>query len=549
MSKIVIQHVRGGKAGQRQEFDQETITLGRRATNDVAFEPNVDRKASGQHAEIRREGSSFYIHDLGSTTGTYLDGKRLSEAALLTDGCQIELGKDGPLLSVNLLGGVQPSAASAAKDDGAPTLAVTASSPPPNVSAPSPSVPPPSGRTAVYRAMFEEIDQKSSRKMKTKIWVLAGLLVVGAIVGGIFFIKQGKELDEAKDDAQRTADELEAGNEKLSALEESNDTARDRLEELEEVNQADRRRLAESAERLQELRQQMEKAEGSARDQLAEQARALEATRSEYETKLQDQDAALASLRNQENAAEVIAREYEKSLFMLIFRPEGRSEIGFCTAFCIDKDRGILATNAHCVSALQEAQGEGVRSVARMNRDPSKTYYVVRTKSHSDYTGSAFSADVALVKLQLDINGDESVSEDEALPVQVQIASDEEVYELAPGQAIYTMGFPGRVMNEARPAADFRAAVISKVTNYAQAPSSKADTRLIWHSALTTKGTSGSPIFDQNQKVIAVNNGGLSARAIRTTDPRTGQVRTEYAYDASGLNFGIRVDALRELMR
>ncbi len=52
-----------------------------------------DRGVSGQHACIYREAGHFWLADLDSTNGTYVQGQRLSEPYMLRDGDRIELGE------------------------------------------------------------------------------------------------------------------------------------------------------------------------------------------------------------------------------------------------------------------------------------------------------------------------------------------------------------------------------------------------------------------------------------------------------------------------
>lgn len=61
--------------------------------------PNGD-VVSRTHASISRRQDEFWIQDEGSSNGTFVNGRMLDnrESVLIRDGCQIQLGKDGPVL-------------------------------------------------------------------------------------------------------------------------------------------------------------------------------------------------------------------------------------------------------------------------------------------------------------------------------------------------------------------------------------------------------------------------------------------------------------------
>ena len=67
----------------------ELIILGRAAECDVVL---ADQRVSRRHAEVRRQEEGFILRDLGSTNGTWLNGRRLNAPALLHDGDVIEIG-------------------------------------------------------------------------------------------------------------------------------------------------------------------------------------------------------------------------------------------------------------------------------------------------------------------------------------------------------------------------------------------------------------------------------------------------------------------------
>ena len=65
-----------------------TAVVGRAPTSDIpVFDPTISRR----HAELRQEGASYWIIDLGSTNGTEVNGKRVKRAKL-SEGDTIVLG-------------------------------------------------------------------------------------------------------------------------------------------------------------------------------------------------------------------------------------------------------------------------------------------------------------------------------------------------------------------------------------------------------------------------------------------------------------------------
>ena len=68
----------------------DEITIGRAATCAIGMAD--DSFVSQLHARIFREAGSTMIEDLGSTNGTYLNGKRLRTAERITKGDRVQIG-------------------------------------------------------------------------------------------------------------------------------------------------------------------------------------------------------------------------------------------------------------------------------------------------------------------------------------------------------------------------------------------------------------------------------------------------------------------------
>ena len=82
---------RGPNAGSSFVIDAgtETTTLGRNPDSDVFLD---DVTVSRKHAEVRRRADGFYVHDVGSLNGTYLNRERV-DVTKLAAGDELQIGK------------------------------------------------------------------------------------------------------------------------------------------------------------------------------------------------------------------------------------------------------------------------------------------------------------------------------------------------------------------------------------------------------------------------------------------------------------------------
>lgn len=61
------------------KIDKDEITIGRNSTNDITID---NLAVSDRHARIVRDQTGYYLEDLGSTNGTFVDGRRISRIGL-----------------------------------------------------------------------------------------------------------------------------------------------------------------------------------------------------------------------------------------------------------------------------------------------------------------------------------------------------------------------------------------------------------------------------------------------------------------------------------
>ena len=79
-----------GAAGDVTEFPLgESNILGRSTTASVRL---ADREVSRKHSQIDKEGESYVLRDLGSSNGTFLNGKRIFGPTHLKDGDEVVIG-------------------------------------------------------------------------------------------------------------------------------------------------------------------------------------------------------------------------------------------------------------------------------------------------------------------------------------------------------------------------------------------------------------------------------------------------------------------------
>jgi type VI secretion system protein ImpL len=91
-----FEHTHGSRKGQIETFDLDRVRIGRKADNDLRFDPKTDREVSGYHAEVYHDHGSFFVRDLQSSNGTFLNGRRVEQPTPLADGDTIQFASGGP---------------------------------------------------------------------------------------------------------------------------------------------------------------------------------------------------------------------------------------------------------------------------------------------------------------------------------------------------------------------------------------------------------------------------------------------------------------------
>ena len=89
--RLVVLASPSGEPPAGQAFGLEVITaLGRDVNNAIVIE---DPFASADHAVLTYRGRSWYIEDLGSTNGSYVNGRRVEGVAPMGFGDELQIGQ------------------------------------------------------------------------------------------------------------------------------------------------------------------------------------------------------------------------------------------------------------------------------------------------------------------------------------------------------------------------------------------------------------------------------------------------------------------------
>jgi len=89
----------GSLQGQVFPVERASCTIGRNSDADLRFDPADDLDVSGRHALVGRlADGSWIVRDLGSTNGTFLNGRRIDDDAPLANGDRISFGETGPVV-------------------------------------------------------------------------------------------------------------------------------------------------------------------------------------------------------------------------------------------------------------------------------------------------------------------------------------------------------------------------------------------------------------------------------------------------------------------
>ncbi|MDJ0761854.1 MAG: trypsin-like peptidase domain-containing protein [Myxococcota bacterium] len=476
--KFTILYDSGSRAGEAEDFSDATvIRLGRHPENDCVFDDPADRTVSGFHAEIMLSEGNPVIVDKRSTNGVLVNGKWAEESPL-APGDLIELGKDGPTFRVQFK--AEPS-----------------------------HVP----QQAIWEGKTEQVERPSAASNLTgqdssgngddKFFSYPVSRATASMPQG------GGSTEPASQDKKYGEKTVGMMIERVLAqagLKQPRGTSKstDYFEALVE------KRVKTTSSRLKRIvffSSLFVLIIGGGVGYYAYKSRPVQV----YHT-------TQVSYGDVSGSAIAAANRY--AIFMVAGREilsgvQQRSTRGFCTAFAITRD--VLATNAHCVMLAKEKYRQ---TTAIMNGAPAHRFPIVKSVVHSGYKSGQISPDVGLFRIRGQLTN------------LVTIAPPKQLAEVTTGAPMFLYGFPGRLNREDAPEATFVKGDIGRVTGFDQRLGDFGKNTLLQHSAYSSSGTSGSPIFNAAGQVIGINTGGY----------------VENGNALSGYNFAMRIDLINELL-
>lgn len=442
----------GSRAGQVETFQKAYLGLGRHPLSDVRFDAERDLDVSSRHAAIMRKSEGFVLQDLGSKNGTYVNGERLEGDRLLADGDVIGFGAKGPALEFHIHtepGDAEPTATAeaAAGRMSQPKQVVQAAT----AGARRPGV----GRSSTaIRAAIETATQHWRRTTK----VLFGVLLLVIVLAGFVLWKGAHDrrteiarirawADSVADQAQRTAQQFQT--------------------EVQGLRDANRQSAAE----IGRLRQELANA-GS-------DAGAVARLRSQIQSAQQRQQ--LIAGANAVDYRGISERNQDAVALLLIEYSESERISG--TGFAVDSS-GTVVTNKHVLTGVN---GDRTPRRIAVKFSDSRQWFQGR------YVGVSDAADIGVIKV--DIRG--------GTPRVVGLVRDPR--SLQRGDPVAIIGYPyGLDLPMEGQGIDVVAAPTLTVGT-----TSKVLPNVVQVDGYGAPGSSGSPIFDHDGRVVAVLYGGI----------------------------------------
>lgn len=461
---IELRVLSGARAGQHERFAKSVIAIGRHPLSDFRFDAERDRDVSARHAEIRVVTGRVLLRDSGSTNGTFVNDRRVEGEIELRAGDVVSFGAEGPKVEFGIVAEDEalPAPGSRLSAEASGGVAAREASNHPVAESrerKAESTVRPTNRRVTTGERVAIAVREHTRALRRALVALAVLLVAG--IGGAWWMGQREasareaQLDEMlrrnASLAMAYQEELQRVTGTVSGLDSALERARQETEELRA--QLERERRGEPA---------------------AGEVRALSEKLSRAETRHRNLLSA-ATL----DAGAVAAANGRAVALVAVEMPDGRAYAG--TAFGVTKD-GLLVTNRHLV---EDHQSRPVRRISVIFAD-TRQWLPARVVKRSETDDLAF--------VQIDAPGEyptvRGIAEGDAPSV---------------GAPVALIGYP---LGTATAGMSGDVSQITARTTLGVGTISKRLADVTQVDAYAGEGSSGSPVFDAEGRVVGVVYGG-----------------------------------------
>lgn len=507
--QVSVTHVAGSTlVGHEKVVTAETIRFGRHPDNDVAFDPKQDVAVSSFHAEMTLRGGTWYLTDLNSQNGTFINDRQVTAPQPVPEGARIRFGEGGPMVLINF------------SADSAPRFV---------------------GQNTMAHAIDQVIERERQQSKKRLLAMIGVGTLATLLFAGMVWIGQRSLEGEQQQIASRV-DQTEAVlKQSETIVDQGLAPITERMQELHRKHaaaEADFERLTVSIrneqDRVAEIESRSDLSE-SARQEMLLNANAKLTELAERLSKTQQ----VLRTTSRETDWPTIVEPYLHSIFLCYY--DNGAAFGIGTAFVIDA-KGVLATNGHVADAMLKKKLQ-----LMIENVSGKIFTVEEVRIHPEYNGTAGCPDLALVRIN---TGGASLT-------PVVLGDEEDLRSLKIGAQLGTMGFPGELLYEYSRGIDLRARHSSKalatfkdgwvgqITDFDLKPAPFEQAVFIQHSASVSHGTSGSPLFNTRGRVVAVNNSGRDIQFLGEHSQQ-GQAKIAHSAHPAEISRAIRIDVLRK---
>ncbi len=451
----------GARAGQTSIFSQAHIGIGRHPQCELQFDAEKDLDVSSRHAQVLQNGSIYVLRDLGSTNGTFVNGKRLDGEHVLATRDVIRFGIKGPEVEFAAIMEARQSPLPTAGPVGASGTVVF------GIAEPEPAPPPPALTPEQLKQPRRTPGPGTTTRVKLAVRrETHALRRTTLILFGLLVIMSGAYLWQAATTNRRL-------NDQRRQLLGQTDSLMARISTLSAGGAALQAALDSAQATAQELKEQLQAAPADA-GVIADLRRRL--------------DAAVRQQRNLAGAATLDATRLaadNRDAIALIFVEFADGSVFTGTAFAVQSDPtgGLLVTNKHVV--VDSLNGQIATRIGVVFNGTPQNFKADVVRVHPD-------ADLALLR----------VTVHRGFPTVRALADTGRAGGM--GEPVAVMGFPlgldlakGKEWPTVGAAATLTLGTVSRVLP-----------DLLQLDSYGAQGSSGSPVFDRNGKVLGVVYGG-----------------------------------------